>query len=130
MKQSAIKHGSGVPALPITDTVKRVDQQGNSVETLQRSVLRTVQTPQGFYRKLLVNAHREIAGPASDDASLVEQLDIPVYLVKGEMDNIKLTLPGDLERAEALLAERRQPRVGLGYDVHRLVEGRPLVLGG
>jgi len=130
VKKSAIKHGSGVPALPITDTVKRVNVQGLGVETLQRSVLRVVQTPQGFQRKLLVSAHREVIGPASDDASLLEQLDIPVHLVEGEVDNIKLTMPGDLERAEMLLANQRQPRVGLGYDVHRLVAGRPLVLGG
>ncbi|NLD34256.1 MAG: 2-C-methyl-D-erythritol 2,4-cyclodiphosphate synthase [Clostridiales bacterium] len=130
VKHSAAKYGSGVPALPVTDTVKRVNVQGLGVETLQRSVLRTVQTPQGFHRKLLVNAHREVIGPASDDASLVEQLDIPVHLVEGDMDNIKLTLPGDLERAEALLEGRRQPRVGLGFDVHRLVQGRLLVLGG
>ena len=122
--------GSAVPAEPITDTVKRVDQQGRSIETLQRTVLRTVQTPQGFHRTLLESAYEEVEGPASDDASLVEQLDLPVHLVDGEPDNIKLTLPGDLERGEEILAAHRMPRVGLGYDAHRLEKGRPLILGG
>lgn len=127
---SAARYGSGVPALPLTDTVKRVDAEGRACETLDRGVLRRVQTPQGFRRELIEQAYKERRGPATDDASLVEALGIPVYLVEGDEDNIKLTLPGDLERAEAVLLAERFPRAGLGYDVHRLVEGRRLILCG
>lgn len=127
---SARAHGSGVPALMVTDTVKRIDNKGLSVDTVDRRLLRTVQTPQGFKRVLLEGAYLEGAGPATDDASLVEQLGVPVHLVEGELENLKVTFPGDLERAEALLCGSRLPRIGMGYDAHRLVEGRPLVLGG
>ncbi len=127
---SARQHGSGVPALDVTDTVKRLSEEGLSVDTVDRRLLRTVQTPQGFHRALLEGAYHEGAGPATDDASLVEQLGVPVHLVEGDPDNLKITFPGDLERAEALLCGSRLPRIGMGYDAHRLVEGRPLVLGG
>lgn len=127
---SARLHGSGVPALPLLDTVKRVDEQGLGVETLDRQTLRQVQTPQGFKRELLERAYSLVKGPATDDASLVEALGEPVHLVMGDMNNIKLTLPGDLERAQGILCGPQPPRVGFGFDVHRLVAGRPLILGG
>ncbi len=127
---SAREHGSGVPALDVTDTVKRLNDAGQAVDTVDRRLLRTVQTPQGFHRALLQGAYTEGAGPATDDASLVEQLGLPVHLVEGDPDNLKITFAGDLERAEALLCGSRLPRIGMGYDAHRLVEGRPLVLGG
>lgn len=128
--ESARTLGSGVPALKVTDTVKRVDRTGTAVETVDRQVLRTVQTPQGFHRALLESAHGENPGPASDDASLVEQLGVPVHLVEGEESNMKLTLPGDLEKAEEILTGMRLPRIGSGYDAHRLVEGYKLILCG
>lgn len=127
---SARRLGSGVPALMITDTVKRVNLQGQSVDSLERRMLRTVQTPQAFHRTIIQSAYDEVDGMASDDASMVEQLGLPVHLVEGDPHNIKLTLPGDLERAEELLRGSMLPRVGLGYDMHRLVEGRPLILCG
>lgn len=128
--ESARRFGSGVPALPITDTVKRVNMNGQSVDSLERQPLRTVQTPQAFHRVLIQSAYDEVDGLATDDASLVEQLGVPVHLVQGEVNNIKLTLPGDLERAEEILRGSLLPRVGIGYDVHRLVENRRLVLCG
>ena len=127
---SAKAHGTGVPALPLTDTVKRVDEAGRALETLDRSILRAVQTPQGFSRALIERAYNEQRGPATDDASLVEALGVPVRLVAGEKDNVKLTLPGDLEKAEAILLAGQFPRTGLGYDVHQLAEGRKLILCG
>lgn len=128
--ESARRFGSGVPALPITDTVKRINMDGQSVDSLERQPLRTVQTPQAFHRTLIQSAYDEVDGMAPDDASLVEQLGVPVHLVPGEVNNIKLTLPGDLERAEEILRGSLLPRVGIGYDVHRLAAGRRLVLCG
>src|SRR5207247_178699 len=66
----------------------------------------------------------------TDDASYVERLGHPVRLVPGERNNLKVTLPEDLRMAEALLSGTAVLRTGFGYDVHRLVPGRPLVLGG
>lgn len=128
--ESARLHGSGVPALPLSDTVKMVDAEGRAVSTPDRAYLRSVQTPQGFHRELLERAYREQKGEATDDASLVEQLGIPVHLVEGEPANIKLTYAGDLEKAEAMLMQEKIMRVGTGYDVHKLVEGRRLILCG
>ncbi len=127
---SVREHGSGVPAFALTDTVKRVDKEGRSLETLDRNALRTVQTPQGFKRALIEQAYHEQRGPVTDDSSLVEALGMAVHLVKGDQNNIKLTLPGDLEKAEEILMAEQFARVGLGYDVHQLAEGRKLILCG
>ena len=128
--QAAKCFGSAVPALPLLDTVKLINDQGQSVQTLERHRLRSVQTPQGFERSLLDLAYHEVKGSVTDDASLVEALGVPVHLVPGERDNMKLTLPGDLERAQEMMRGMQDIRVGLGYDVHRLAEGRSLILFG
>lgn len=126
--------GTGVAAVPVVDTIKQVDDAGHAVSTPDRSTLMAVQTPQGFDAPLIVEAHRaaEAEGfTGTDDASLVERLGRPVRLTLGNRRNIKLTTPEDIRMAEALM-ENRFPalRVGQGYDVHRLVEGRELILCG
>ncbi len=95
-----------IPAVPVTDTVKRVDDR-TVVETVDRTVLVTVQTPQAVRLKMLRSAHAY--GPASnatDDAALVEGLGGKVVIVDGDPDNIKITYPRDLARAEAILRQR------------------------
>jgi 2-C-methyl-D-erythritol 4-phosphate cytidylyltransferase/2-C-methyl-D-erythritol 2,4-cyclodiphosphate synthase len=125
-----------IPAVPLKDTVKRVNED-TVLETLPRHELAAVQTPQGFELKVLRQAHalaEELKKDATDDASLVELLGIPVTVVPGEEDNVKITNPSDLR----LLAENATPEipcVGWGYDVHRYVpsdtpKARPLKLGG
>ncbi|MDT0442006.1 2-C-methyl-D-erythritol 4-phosphate cytidylyltransferase [Streptomyces johnsoniae] len=101
-----------VPALPVTDTVKQVDAGGGETEpvvaTPDRSLLRAVQTPQGFDRDTLVEAHDKLAADAAtDDAGLVERLGLPVVLVPGHEEAFKITRPLDLVLAEAVLARRR-----------------------
>ena len=127
---SALERGSGVPSLPLTDTVKEVDGRGLAVKTIDRDALRAVQTPQGFNRARLLEAMEKAEGSVTDDAGLLEKAGIPVYLVPGEGDNIKLTVPGDIAQAERILLSAHPQRVGIGYDAHRLVPGRPLVIGG
>jgi 2-C-methyl-D-erythritol 4-phosphate cytidylyltransferase/2-C-methyl-D-erythritol 2,4-cyclodiphosphate synthase len=133
---AADRLGAVIPAVPVVDTLKRVGPDETIAATVDRAELRAAQTPQTFRRSLLVEAYARAQADGfagTDDAGLVERLGHPVHLVPGEPDNLKVTLPEDLERAEALL-ERRYPavetRVGMGYDVHRLVTGRPLLLGG
>jgi 2-C-methyl-D-erythritol 4-phosphate cytidylyltransferase len=105
--EGAALHGAAIPALPINETVKRVDDEGIILETIPRSSLRAAQTPQGFRRDLLERAyaHAALHGIiATDDASLVELLGEKVYVVDGEWGNVKITLPIDFQRAEEGLA--------------------------
>jgi 2-C-methyl-D-erythritol 4-phosphate cytidylyltransferase len=91
-----------VPALPLADTVKRVDGD-RVVETLDRTELRAVQTPQAFVAPVLRDAFAAVRGDASDCASLVEALGGRVKVVQGDPQLLKITEAADLERVEALL---------------------------
>lgn len=127
--------GTGVAAVPAVDTIKVVDDRQLVVDTPDRAALRVVQTPQGFTRDILMAAHEHARADefrGTDDASLVEHLGLPVRLTLGARTNIKLTTPEDLNMAEAILGANALPalRVGQGFDVHRLVEGRKLILCG
>jgi len=129
---SAREWGSGVICTPVVDTVKQITPDG-AVTSLDRSALRAVQTPQSFaYRKILV-AHERAQSenlPVTDDAMLFEHYYGNVRLVRapGAEANRKLTTKADFDA----LNKPTLPdvRVGQGYDVHRLVEGRKLILCG
>lgn len=135
---AARESGAAIPAVPVADTLKKGDERGQVVETVDRHGLFRVQTPQVFSRALLQEAlewakAKGIQG--TDEATLVERMGRPVQMVAGEDSNFKITQPGDLEMANALWRHRQgnghsMIRIGEGYDVHRLVEGRPLILGG
>ena len=92
-----------VPAVPVTDTVKRVEA-GSVVATVDRTDLVVVQTPQGFLIEALRRAHAVDQDDASDDALLIERMGGRVAIVAGEAQNLKITYPGDLAVAEALLS--------------------------
>jgi 2-C-methyl-D-erythritol 4-phosphate cytidylyltransferase len=97
-----------VPGLPMADTVKSVDPGTATVTgTPDRSLLRAVQTPQGFDRATLGTAHATVTHDVTDDASMVEQLGVPVLVVPGHEEAFKVTRPLDLVLAEAVLARRR-----------------------
>lgn len=100
-----------VPAVPVADTVKRVSGDGIVTATLDRTELRAAQTPQGFRRSVLAEAHAAGAdareAPATDDAGLVERLGRPVRAVLGSDEAFKVTGPLDLLLAEALLDRAR-----------------------
>ncbi|WP_302575008.1 2-C-methyl-D-erythritol 4-phosphate cytidylyltransferase [uncultured Acidaminococcus sp.] len=129
--------GAAIAAVPCKDTIKVDDCAGSVDHTLDRSRLWAVQTPQIFRPELLREGFalaRERRLDVTDDASLVEALGGQVALIMGDYDNRKITTPEDLAWAQDL-AERREGkpmefRIGSGYDVHRLVEGRPLILCG
>jgi 2-C-methyl-D-erythritol 4-phosphate cytidylyltransferase len=103
---SALRDGAAavVPVLPVSDTVKRVGIAGEVVATVPREDLRSVQTPQGFRRDVLAEAHRTAAGSLTDDASLVEAAGVTVQTVLGSPEAFKVTTPFDLLVAEAVLA--------------------------
>ncbi len=104
---AALRDGADavVPVLPVSDTVKRVDGD-QVVSTVPRSQLRVVQTPQGFRREVLEQAHAAAAGSHTDDAGLVEALGGTVLTVAGHEEAFKVTGPLDLLLAEAVLRER------------------------
>lgn len=133
-KESVEACGTGVAAVPAVDTIKQVNPDEVVTDTPDRSSLRAVQTPQGFDLALIRRAHEAARANGflgTDDASLVERLGHPVRLTAGSRQNIKLTTPEDLKMAEAFLGSSFPAlRIGQGYDVHRLVEGRDLILCG
>jgi 2-C-methyl-D-erythritol 4-phosphate cytidylyltransferase/2-C-methyl-D-erythritol 2,4-cyclodiphosphate synthase len=123
-------HPAVLPALPVTDTLKRV-AAGRVLDTVERAGLCRAQTPQGFVYQAILAAHRAAAGTElTDDVALAENAGLEVATVAGDETNLKITEPADLARAELLLGGRRQPRTGLGFDVHRLGPGDGLVLMG
>jgi 2-C-methyl-D-erythritol 4-phosphate cytidylyltransferase/2-C-methyl-D-erythritol 2,4-cyclodiphosphate synthase len=123
--------GAGVvPALRPADTVKRVAHGGAVVETLDRSMLAAVQTPQGFPAEQLRAAYAAADREHTDDASLFAASGGAVQTIEGEPSAFKITTPWDLRRAEQLLAPVPVLRTGIGVDVHAVDAGRPLHLGG
>ena len=137
--ESAKKYGSGVAAVPLKDTVKRVNEGGVVVDTPPRDALRAVQTPQTFEAELIRRAHAVYAlgERATDDAALAERMGVEVRLTEGDVENIKLTTPEDMLlarqvilRREGQKEEKPMVRIGHGYDVHRLTEDRKLILCG
>jgi 2-C-methyl-D-erythritol 4-phosphate cytidylyltransferase len=96
-------HGAVVPVLPVVDTIKQVDSSGRVMATLDRSVLRVVQTPQGFRREVLSAAHEAAVDELTDDAGLAEKIGVAVWTVPGDAAALKITNPLDLRIAELLL---------------------------
>ena len=91
------------------DTIKITDNNNRVVHTPPRETLRSVQTPQVFAREILWKAYQHAMKEGSfgtDDASLVEQINVPVMLVQGEKENFKITYPADIRRAEEQLNNR------------------------
>src|SRR5262249_49953530 len=127
----AAESGAALAALEARDTVKSV-VDGVVSATLDRRTIFLAQTPQAFRRDVLRDA-LQITSDATDEAALAERAGHPVRIVAGEASNIKSTAREDLEFAESLSRSAKAvalQRAGFGYDLHRLVEGRPLILGG
>jgi 2-C-methyl-D-erythritol 4-phosphate cytidylyltransferase / 2-C-methyl-D-erythritol 2,4-cyclodiphosphate synthase len=132
---AAQKDGAAVPGIPIADTVKSIDEDDGISQTLDRSRLRIVQTPQAFAFDLILAAHRRAATAAldtfTDDAALAEWAGHRVRVFAGETINVKLTTNEDFAQAEMLrLAALGDVRTGNGYDVHAFTDGDHIMLGG
>lgn len=121
--ECAKEFGSGVAAVHCTDTVKQLDEKG-VVTSLDRSRLFNMQTPQTFKYDEILQAYKTVDCPCTDDAEVYERAGFAVKLVDGEYSNKKITTASDL------FGLSENCRIGVGFDVHRLVEGRPLILGG
>lgn len=123
-------YAGAVPALPVSDTLKRADGGGLISETVSRSGLWRAQTPQGFRFKEIIEAHRAgIGAELTDDAAVAEKFGLAVALVTGSEDNMKITTGDDLARAERHLGTG-ESRCGLGFDAHRFGDGDHVMLCG
>ena len=130
---AALETGAAAPAVPVKDTIKAANADGTVRETPPRETLYAVQTPQCFcartYREILAaRAQSADAPPVTDDCSLFEQAGRPVTLTQGDYANYKITTREDLPARKE--TKTMALRIGHGYDVHKLVEGRALILGG
>ncbi len=126
---------AAVPALPVADTVKLVDANGNIAATPERARLRIAQTPQAFHFDIILDAHRRAAhegrSDSTDDAALAEWAGLTVSTFDGDAANMKLTTPEDFVREEARLASQLGDiRTGTGYDVHAFGDGDHLMICG
>ena len=119
--------GAAAPAVAVKDTIKIADGAGRVAATPDRVSLYAVQTPQCFRRSLYLQALSAVTGEkaslVTDDCSLFELAGLPVTLTEGDYANYKITTKEDLQKEKTM-------RIGHGYDVHRLVEDRKLILGG
>jgi 2-C-methyl-D-erythritol 4-phosphate cytidylyltransferase/2-C-methyl-D-erythritol 2,4-cyclodiphosphate synthase len=127
--------GAAIPALEVTDTIKRVDPDGHVAGTIDRAQLRAVQTPQAFKFAALLEAHRRAARDGrddfTDDAALAEWAGIKVATFAGESSNVKLTTDEDFAKAESRrIANLADLRLGNGFDVHAFGDGDHVWLGG
>ena len=127
-----LRHGAAIPALPVVDALKQAQGEliGASVE---RTGLYRAQTPQGARRQLLLAAAEAFANgdeDIPDEADLLARHGVPVAIVAGDADNIKVTLPEDLALARRLAGEGATPRVALGTDSHPFGPAAGLRLGG
>ena len=124
---AAAETGAAAPAVPVKDTVKVADPSGRVLDTPDRATLYAVQTPQCFRRALYTQALAAVTGEkarlVTDDCSLFELAGLPVRLTEGDYANYKITTKEDLQKEKTM-------RIGHGYDVHRLVEDRKLIMGG
>ena len=123
-----------IAALPVNDTLKRAESD-RIAGTVERTGLWRAQTPQGFRFAEILAAHRAVRGSGTgpeltDDAAVAERAGLPVALVEGAPENIKVTTQEDLLRAARWLAGAQETRVGQGFDVHRFAPGDHVMLCG
>jgi 2-C-methyl-D-erythritol 4-phosphate cytidylyltransferase/2-C-methyl-D-erythritol 2,4-cyclodiphosphate synthase len=130
--EGARRHGAAIPALPVVDALKRVD--GDRITaSAERAGLYRAQTPQAARRELLLAAAEAYAGGEEDipdEADLLARHGVPVTIVPGDADNIKVTVPDDLALARRLAGEGPAPRMALGSDSHPFGPDLGLRLGG
>ncbi len=119
-----------IAALPVTATINR-GADGRIASPVDRAGLWRAQTPQGFRFADILAAHRDALGrELTDDAAVAERAGLPIALVEGAPENLKVTTQNDLARAERWLAGMHEIRVGQGFDVHRFGPGDRVMLCG
>ncbi|HZR88489.1 MAG TPA: bifunctional 2-C-methyl-D-erythritol 4-phosphate cytidylyltransferase/2-C-methyl-D-erythritol 2,4-cyclodiphosphate synthase [Bradyrhizobium sp.] len=133
--EAANRTGAAIPTIPVADTIKLIDADGNVAATPERARLRIAQTPQAFRYDIIIEAHRRAARQGrsdfTDDAALAEWAGLTVATFEGDALNMKLTTPEDFLREEARLASLLGDiRTGTGYDVHAFGDGDHVMICG
>ena len=122
-------HKGAAPALPVTDALW-TGSEGFVTGVQDRSGLFAAQTPQGFHREIILDAHRENTRPVADDVEVARRAGLDVRIVQGDARNMKITTPDDFARAAKLLETPLDIRTGNGFDVHRFGDGDHVMLCG
>lgn len=124
-------HKGAIAAKPLVDTLKK-ESNGTIIDTINRNHLWQAHTPQAFHYDVILKAHQDAKGlKLTDDAAVAEKAGLPVTLIPSNADNMKITNPDDLGRAGRLLGKSfGDVRTGLGFDVHQLIDGSEIHLGG
>ncbi len=133
---ACIKSGAAAAGVKSKDTIKQVSPDNTISATVPRESAVLIQTPQGFKRADILSAYSEYGFNETDDCSLMEKMGASIAIVEGSYENLKLTTAEDVVTAEGILKKRGEGRsvvpmrVGTGFDTHRLVENRDLIIGG
>ncbi|MDW4547778.1 bifunctional 2-C-methyl-D-erythritol 4-phosphate cytidylyltransferase/2-C-methyl-D-erythritol 2,4-cyclodiphosphate synthase [Defluviimonas sp. D31] len=122
-------HPAAAPALPVTDALWS-GSAGHVTGIRARDGLHRAQTPQGFRFAEILAAHRAFPGDAADDVEMALAAGLDVAIVEGEEENIKITWPGDFDRAERKVGLGMDVRTGNGFDVHAFTAGDHVMLCG
>ena len=128
-KLKTIDSGAVLPVLPSHDTVYQ--KTGDSFKILPRNTILHAQTPQGFYlHELIERVQSNDYSDYTDEASLYLEQQCPIFTVDGEYDNLKITSQEDENRLQQMMKSHACSKTGFGFDVHRMIAGNPMVLGG
>lgn len=122
--RTAAQSGSGIVAVPAVDAIKVVGEDGEITGSLPKAGLYNAQTPQAFRFAEIKDAYARVAGSYGDDCEVYQLAGYKPHIVRGDYSNRKITTPADVFNLASCY------RIGFGYDVHRMVEGRDLILGG
>jgi 2-C-methyl-D-erythritol 4-phosphate cytidylyltransferase/2-C-methyl-D-erythritol 2,4-cyclodiphosphate synthase len=128
--EAARKTGAALATIPARNTIKLSEDESTVKMTLERKQLWEAQTPQIFKSTIIKDAYKRITEDVTDDATLAEKAGYKVKMYTGSDKNIKITTSEDLSIAKSIAGMGTSLRVGIGYDVHQLVSGRKLFLGG
>ncbi|OWY18562.1 bifunctional 2-C-methyl-D-erythritol 4-phosphate cytidylyltransferase/2-C-methyl-D-erythritol 2,4-cyclodiphosphate synthase [Thioclava sp. JM3] len=120
---------AAAPALPVSDALW-TGENGQVTGTQDRNGLYRAQTPQGFDFDAILSAHRAHPGGSADDVEVARAAGLSVAITRGSEDNLKITYPEDFARAERLLGDKMDIRLGHGYDVHAFEPGDHVTLCG
>lgn len=133
---SCIKIGAAAAGVKSKDTIKQISSDNTISTTVPRESAVLIQTPQGFKREEILQAYNKYGFNETDDCSLMEKMGASIAIVEGSYENLKLTTAEDVVTAEGILRKRGEGRsalpmrIGTGFDTHRLVENRDLIIGG
>lgn len=128
--KTAIETGAAAAGVPPKDTIKVISKEKVIENTVDRKSAILIQTPQVFRREFIKKAYEEFGFDETDDCALVEKAGGKVSVTEGSYENIKITTPEDIFTATRILGGGNTMRIGTGFDTHKLVEGRDLIIGG